>query len=301
MTRKPRRCLVSALFIIACGSQPGGRTSPEPEPPPEPIATVPSDSPSPADVETDAGVDPDTETAPQPGTEMPDTAAVPNKADSASQENTPQPVPTHEWRTRDKMESVVRKRYELPPNRDWTDNLRVECVADYVRYHNGVKRDKEIPEGATIQMPDRARILIEAGFPSIYETELKQVFEAENLFYIHGYKSIDYLCDDDKPVAKRRVPKAMKKDFDTMAAAMMTLKTKLEETEKKPISPALKKVTDSLNGLHYTFKEVVDWQYDEQYCDLSAKELTCTKRSLSNLNYRLYKWAVERKENTDAK
>jgi hypothetical protein len=213
---------------------------------------------------------------------------------TASSDETP-PVPLHVWKKGDKLSYVVHERYEIPKNRDWTDSFRVEPVEDLILYYNGLKSSKKIREGTEIRLPPRDQIFIEAGFPAELREHLQDLLLVESLYFKHCYEALDYMCDDDKPAAKRVVPPSMKKDFNLMSEKTAAFKKALEERKGPSVSRKLKKVLSSLQGLQYTFESIVNWKYDANFCDFGAKDVTGTKRIFSNLVYQLYKWSLEEK------
>jgi hypothetical protein len=198
-------------------------------------------------------------------------------------------VPLHTWKKGDKLERVIRDRYDIPPNRDWTDSLRVEAIKDLVLKYNTLESEKRIPEGRALVLPSRDQIYIEAGLPSELREPLQHLFRAESLYYEHCERALDYMCNRGSAV-----PPKMKADFIYMAEKVLELKTRLETKKNKPLSRQLNKALRSLTSLHQGFTFTIDYRaYDQEHCDFAAKDITATKRTFSNLSHQLYKWSLE--------
>jgi hypothetical protein len=216
-------------------------------------------------------------------------AALQTKTEESSQDSGSD-TPVHVWQKGDELETVVRRRYDIPKNRDWTDSLRVEAIVDLVLGHNGLKSQKQIPEGKEIVLPPREEMFIEAGFPSELGAQLTSLFRAESLYYEHCENALDFMCNKGKAI-----PREMKDDFAFMAQTVTELKTDLEARKTNPPSKQLRKALGSLTSLRQGFTFTINYKtYDEEHCDFAAKDITATKRVFSNLSYQLYKWSGEK-------
>ena len=222
--------------------------------------------------------------APPPGPER--------EGASKAEVESPEPegaYPVHVWKRGDKLETVLRRRYDIPANRDWTDSLRLEALGDLVLWHNGLKDAKRIPEGQKITLPPREEIFIDAGSPAEFREALRDLVRVESLYYARCEEAMDYMCNK-----KRAIPKEMKADFEYMTEKGSTLEAKLETKKTTPPSMQLKKALRSLGILHQTFTFTINYRkFDEEHCDFAAKDITATKRTFSNLAYQLYRWSQE--------